>query len=149
METDKNAVAERVSRLLETVPKDRGQLLPALWRVFEEYQRIGPEMIEAVSNAMNIPYAEVFGVASFYALFDNAAGHRPIYVCTDVLCALKGSEDLLAVGEDAAQGAAVALKESPCLGHCDGAPAMFDGHRTVRNATRASLMAMIRGESHA
>jgi NADH:ubiquinone oxidoreductase subunit E len=146
MDTDRAAIAERVAALLSTVPKERSQLLPALWRVFEEYWRIGPEMLEAVSDTMNIPYAEVYGVASFYALFSNAEGKRPVYVCTDVMCALKGSEKLLQEGEEAAHGASVTVKESPCLGHCDAAPALFDGSRTVRNADRSALLAAIRGE---
>lgn len=149
MHTDESAIALRVASLLQDVPKERSQLLPALWRVFEEFWRIGPEIVEAVSATMNIPYAEVYGVASFYALFDNAEGQRPIYVCTDVMCALKGSEDLLKAGKDAAHGAPAAIKESPCLGHCDGAPAVFDGYCTLRHATRDALMAAIRGERHA
>ena len=146
MDTAKPEIASHVSQLLADVPKERGQLLPALWRVFEAYWRIGPEMIQAVSDTMNIPYADVYGVASFYALFDNPEGQRPIYVCTDVMCALKGSEALLEAGQEVAQGESVVVKEAPCLGHCDGAPAVFDGQRTLRHATRETLMSAMRGD---
>lgn len=149
MDGDKSPVAARVAELLADLPKERQQLLPALWRVFDEYWRIGPEMIQAVSDVLDIPYAEVYGVASFYALFDNPEGRRPLYVCTDVMCALRGGERLLTAGESLAEGAAVVVKEAPCLGHCDGAPAFFDGQRTVRNATESSLAQAIRGERHA
>lgn len=149
MRDDKGAVFLRVQSLLCDLGQERSQLLPALWRVFDEYRYLGPEMIEAVSVSMNIPYAEVYGVASFYALFDNAGGRRPIYVCTDVMCALAGSEELLKASEDLQQGTTVSVKGAPCLGHCDAAPALFDGRATIRRATKESLAAAIRGEEHA
>lgn len=145
MDEGTETVAMRVASLLEVLAKERGQLLPALWIVYEEFGHIGPEVTEAVSNTMNIPYAEVYGVASFYALFDNPIGMRPLYVCTDVMCALQGSEDLLKTGVEAASGEPITIKASPCLGHCDGAPVLFDGNRTVRQVTAGVLMAAIRG----
>ncbi len=150
MRDEKNAaVLLRIQSLLRDLGRERSQLLPALWRVFDEYRYLGPEMIEAVSRTMNIPYAEVYGVASFYALFDNAEGHRPIYVCTDVMCALAGSEELLKASEDFQRGTTVSVKGAPCLGHCDAAPALFDGRATIRRATKEALAAAIRGEDHA
>ena len=149
MHTEQAVINVRVSALLEDLPKERSQLLPALWRVFEEYWCLEPEMIEAISNAMGVPYAEVYGVASFYALFDNPEGCRPIYVCTDVMCALRGSEDLLKSGQIGAKGTPVSIKGAPCLGYCDEAPAMFDGKVTKTQVTQDALAQLIRGEKHA
>lgn len=149
MPTENAEISGRVDALLQDLPKERNQLLPALWRVFEEYWRIGPEMIEAISKTMGVPYAEVYGVASFYALFNNPEGCRPIYVCTDVMCALRGSEDLLKSAEVAAKGTMVSLKEAPCLGYCDEAPVWFDGQVTKTRVTQDALTQAIRGETHA
>lgn len=149
MDHNQASVAARVAELLADLPPERHHLLPALWRVFDEYWRIGPEMIQAIADTLEIPYAEVYGVASFYALFDNPSGRRPLYVCTDVMCALQGADNLVRAGDALAESRAVVVREAPCLGHCDGAPAVFDGHRTIRYATEKSLAQAIRGEHHA
>jgi NADH:ubiquinone oxidoreductase subunit E len=149
MDLDKAALAAHVQELLSDIPRERQQLLPALWRVFEEYWHLSPELIDLIAQALEIPYAEVYGVASFYALFDNPDGKRPIYVCTDVMCALYGAEDLFKAGEDLAKAAMVRIKEAPCLGHCDGAPAVFDGQQTIRQANTKLLAEAIRGGNDA
>ncbi|PSR22356.1 MAG: hypothetical protein C7B45_07005 [Sulfobacillus acidophilus] len=149
MDLDKAALSRRVQELLSDIPRERQQLLPALWRVFEEYWHLSPEMIDAIAQTLDIPYADVYGVASFYALFANPDNKKPIYICTDVMCALYGSEDLLKAGEDLANDAGVRVKEAPCLGHCDGAPALFDGRQTIRHASPKVLAQIIRGETDA
>ena len=139
MGTQDPAVDQEVSRLLHDLPRERGQLLPALWRVVERYQALTPPLMEAVAQALRIPAAEVFGVASFYTLFDIRADKTPVYVCTDVLCALQGAQQLQEAGEAAAAGRSVVIKESACLGQCDHAPAVWIKGRVLRRVSAAEM----------
>jgi NADH:ubiquinone oxidoreductase subunit E len=149
MDTEKSAVIAEVSSMLKNIPHDRSQLLVALWQVFEHYQQLRPEIIDAVSQYMDIPYAEVYGVASFYALFNNPDGKRPLHVCTDVMCALQGAEELVEKSLALTKGTAVCVKDSPCLGQCDAAPTAFFGTRVLRHATLDSIAEAIRGDDDA
>ncbi|PSR33981.1 MAG: hypothetical protein C7B46_07660 [Sulfobacillus benefaciens] len=149
MDTEKPAVMAEVFSILKDIPQDRSQLLVALWLVFEHYQRFRPEIVDAVSQYMNIPYAEVYGVTSFYALFHNPDGKNPLHVCTDVMCALQGADDLVKKLQALTQRSTVCVKECPCLGQCDAAPAAFFGKQVLRRATPDLIAQAIRGEDHA
>ncbi len=144
MDSENGTVSDAVKVLLHDIPRERGQLLPALWRVVEQYREITPELIGAVSESLNIPYAEVYGVASFYSLFDNPGGKMPVYVCTDVMCMLQGSENLKHAAESAAENGPVTIRESACLGQCDYAPAAWSGARVLRRATPEEIVSVVK-----
>ncbi len=148
MDTQDSAVYTDVVALLQGLPRDRAQLLPALWRVVEHYQALTPEVIDAVSQSLGVPYAEVYGVASFYTLFDNVTGQTPVHICTDVLCALQGAQGLQEAAEAAALGMPVAVRESACLGQCDYAPAAWIGAQIIRRATPEAVAAAVKAVRH-
>ncbi len=134
-------LTERVAAVVADLPKDRSQLLPTLWRLADHFGCLSPSLLAAVSEVMHIPYAEIYGVASFYALLPWDPGQPVIVrVCTDVMCSLKNSSELPTVLKD---HEGVVVKESPCLGQCDLGPAALVGSRVVRNATPGNLAAEI------
>lgn len=147
MDVKKSAMETTVAARLNDLVRERGQLLPALWRVMEEYRQLSPELLEAVSLFMDIPYAEVYGVASFYSLFENASGNTPMYVCTDVMCALQGAESLREATK-ANFGTKVTVHESACLGQCDYAPAVWSGSHVLRRATADDVTAAVEAITH-
>jgi NADH-quinone oxidoreductase subunit F len=78
-----------------------------------------------------VPPADVYGVATFYALLSvEPRPPRVIHVCEDLACRCNGSQELIAQleehlgaeGDLNADGSATWLR-SPCLGQCDRAPA--------------------------
>lgn len=144
MDNQNETVDSAVKVLLSDLPRERGQLLPALWRVVEQYHEITPDLIRAVSENLGIPYADVYGVASFYSLFDNPGGKVPVYVCTDVMCMMQGAKDLKHAAESAAQATSVAIRESACLGQCDFAPAAWSGTRVLRRARVEEIVAAVK-----
>lgn len=146
MDTVNSDKVLEIREVLKAIPRQRGQLLPALWRVMDNYREISPEAIEAVSETLGVPYAEVHGVASFYSLFDNAGGHKPVYICSDVMCALNGSQDLIDAARAVAQNYSASVKPSACLGQCDHAPAIFVGDAIWRQATVENVVAVVRDE---
>ena len=85
---------------------------------------ISPGGLNGAAKRLGVPPAEAYGVATFYELLRTTdPGHRDdvVHVCVDPSCALAGSEELLASLE--ASGARV--HNSPCLGQCERAPALF------------------------
>ncbi|AUW95227.1 MAG: hypothetical protein C7B44_10470 [Sulfobacillus thermosulfidooxidans] len=139
---------QEVAGLLKDLPAERGQLLPALWRVVEHYHALTPALIGAVSEVLGVAYAEVYGVASFYTLFDNIEGTTPVHICTDVMCALQGAEELKAWAEQAAAGLPITVKESACLGQCDHAPAAWIGQKILRRATPQVVQEAVKAVHH-
>jgi NADH-quinone oxidoreductase subunit F len=95
----------------------RHLLLPALRAAQRRTGWVSPGALGYASRRLEVPPADAYGVATFYALL--SLEERPaevLHVCTDLACALKGAT----VPDGAIP--------SPCLGLCELAPASL---RTV------------------
>jgi NADH-quinone oxidoreductase subunit F len=109
----------------------RDQLLPVLHAVQLRAGWISPGALNYVAERLNLPPAEIYGVASFYAMF-SLSPRAPIaaHVCDDIACMAGGAESLCtelekklgAAGSSDAQNRVTWLR-SPCLGLCERAPA--------------------------
>ncbi len=108
----------------------RHLLLPVLLAVQEHVGWISPGALNHVAERLTVPPADIYGVATFYALLSvEPRPPRVVHVCEDLACRCNGSQELiaqleehLAEGELSADGSATWLR-SPCLGQCDRAPA--------------------------
>ncbi len=90
----------------------RQLLLPALRAAQRRTGWVTPGALGYASRRLDVPPAEAYGVATFYALI--SLEERPpdvLHVCTDLACRLAGAE---------VPDGAIA---SPCLGLCELAPA--------------------------
>jgi NADH-quinone oxidoreductase subunit F len=116
------AIVEDVDgRIVRTSRDHRHRLLPVLDAVQSEIGYISPGAVDAIATRLNVPPAEIFAVASFYALLSTEP--RPdvvVHVCDDTACRAVGGAALLA--EFADRDDVIA---SPCLGQCDRRPAAF------------------------
>jgi NADH-quinone oxidoreductase subunit F len=107
------------------VRSQRHLLLPTLHALHERAGWISPGGLNYVARRLTVPPADVYGVATFYALFSvEERPARVVHVCDDIACRCAGSEELIAqLGpEGEAVGGATWLR-APCLGQCDRAPA--------------------------
>jgi NADH-quinone oxidoreductase subunit F len=103
----------------------RHMLLPTLHALNDRAGWISPGGLNYVAQRLTVPPADVYGVATFYALFSvDERPPRVVHVCDDIACRCAGSEELIAqLGpEGVAENGATWLR-SPCLGQCDRAPA--------------------------
>jgi NADH-quinone oxidoreductase subunit F len=106
------AEIDRGNRVARRDRNRRQLLLPALRAAQRRVGWVTPGALGYVSRRLDVPPAEAYGVATFYALI--SLEERPpdvLHVCTDLACRLAGAE----VPEHAVA--------SPCLGLCELAPA--------------------------
>ena len=98
------------------------KLLAALHALQNRVGWISPGGLGELSRRLDIPPAEAYGVASFYAMF--AMSEQPpriAHVCADLACQTRGAGELLDAvqaecGEPNQVGGGAAWKPSPCLG---------------------------------
>lgn len=108
----------------------RHLLLPALHAVMDEIGYVSPGALNHVARTLSVPPADVYGVATFYAMFHVEEQHPPhvVHVCDDVACGPFGGEQILAALDDTGLGdldAPATVVRSPCLGLCERAPAVL------------------------
>ena len=128
VETVGPAVIHEAERLVRSGRERREErrhlLLPALHALQHAVGWISPGGLNYVCDVLQVPPAEAYGVATFYAMFrtvDPGRSDDIHHVCVDGACRSAGSEDLVVQLE--AQGTRV--DRSPCLGQCERAPAEF------------------------
>jgi NADH:ubiquinone oxidoreductase subunit E len=95
--------------------------------------------MEYVATGMNLSRSDVFGVASFYALFSfEPKGRHTVKVCTGTACYVKGIKEVIARISnefDIEEGGTsedrrFSLEGVRCLGACGLAPVMVVGSDT-------------------
>jgi NADH-quinone oxidoreductase subunit F len=112
-----------------SVRAERHQLLPTLHALQEHAGWISPGALNYIAQRLTIPPADVYGVATFYALFSvEPRPPRVLHVCDDIVCRCAGSDSLIAmlderIGPHGSDHNGTTWQSSPCLGQCDRAPA--------------------------
>jgi NADH-quinone oxidoreductase subunit F len=107
----------------------RPLLMPALHAVNDRVGWISRGAINYIAERLDVAPAEIYGVASFYALFSmNERPARQVHVCVDLTCRAAGG----LAEHDLPPGA----HPSPCHGACERAPTALvieagDPHRSA------------------
>ncbi len=112
--------AERTAIDAVVTSRRRDLLLPALHAAQEAAGWISPGALNHLCRVLDVPPAEAYGVASFYALFSTEPRPpRVVHVCDDLACRIRGGKELRADFERRGEH----CLPSPCLGQCDRGPA--------------------------
>lgn len=126
---DKNR--EDVRKILEQYTTDKDNLIQILNEVQEHYGYIPKFAQIEISEYLQIPMAEVYGVITFYSRFTlKPKGKYNIAVCLGTACFVKGSQAILDrvkqklgidVGETTPDGK-FSIEATRCIGACGLAP---------------------------
>lgn len=113
-----------------------GNLLPVLQKAQGIYGYLPPEVQKEIALGLDVPEAEIFGVASFYSQFKlNPDGEVAIAVCLGTACYVKGSgkimeklEEMLGITSGGiTSDLKFSLDATRCIGACGLAPVMTVG----------------------
>ena len=133
-----------VRALIGERPRERALLIEYL-HLIQDSQGCLPEgYLHALAAELNIPMAEVYEVATFYAHFEVVGDTEEpppkvtIRVCDSLSCMLAGAERLISELQ-AERLPEVRVVRAPCVGACDVAPAAEVGHHHVPRASVARL----------
>lgn len=110
------------------------------------------ELIDYISQGLNLPQSDVFGVASFYALFSMVPkGRHTIKLCLGTACYVKGIKEAMARIENAYQveeggtteDRRFTLEGVRCLGACGLAPVMVIGQDTHGDVSADTILEVL------
>ncbi|MBR4799526.1 MAG: NADH-quinone oxidoreductase subunit NuoE [Clostridia bacterium] len=136
MAMTKEQIAAKTEELEAYIAENKdvqGGLIPVMQKAQELFGYLSFETMQLISDRLNIPVAEIYGVATFYALFSlQPKGDNVISVCTGTACYVKGAADVLNAvkstlgiepGETTEDGK-FSIQDTRCLGCCGLAPVM-------------------------
>ncbi len=131
-----NGTKEQEERLMAVIESHKGQegaVIPVLHEAQAIYGYLPIEVQEMISEGLDVPLAEIYGIVTFYTQFSiNPKGKYQIGVCLGTACYVKGSGDILEkckeilgidVGECTPDGL-FSIDATRCIGACGLAPVL-------------------------
>lgn len=122
---------QKLQEIIEKYKDTRGALIPVLHEAQEVYGYLPIEVQKKISEGLNVPLSEIYGVVTFYTQFSlNPKGKYKVSVCMGTACYVKGSGQILdklkeklglEVGECSEDGM-FSLEACRCIGACGLAP---------------------------
>ncbi|MBR5286841.1 MAG: NADH-quinone oxidoreductase subunit NuoE [Clostridia bacterium] len=137
MALTKEQIAAKYAELEAYISENKdmdGALIPVMQKAQELFGYLSLETMELISERLDVPVSEIYGVATFYALFSlTPKGEYVISVCTGTACYVKGAQLVLdevkkqlgiGSGETTPDGK-FSIQDTRCLGCCGLAPVMM------------------------
>ena len=131
-----NGTKEQEAQLMAVIAEHKNQdgaVIPVLHKAQEIYGYLPIEVQEMISEGLDVPLAEIYGIVTFYTQFSlNPKGKYHIGVCLGTACYVKGSGDILEkikeilgieVGECTPDGL-FSIEATRCIGACGLAPVL-------------------------
>lgn len=129
-------VKKKLKEKYEKILKEKTNVINILQKLQEEKGYLDEKEIIKISKEFDIPTVDLYGVATFYSLFNlEPKGENIITVCSGTACHVKKSEGitvelekLLGIkrGKTTKDGK-FTLETVNCIGACARAPAMMIG----------------------
>ncbi len=123
-------------------------LIAVLHRIQERYGYLSESHMDQVAHLLNVPTANVFGVATFYHFFRlKPKGKYAISVCMGTACFVKGADQVLEqfrmelginIGETTQDGL-FSIEQTRCIGVCALAPVVTINDRVYSKVTSSRV----------
>ena len=126
--------AERLQKAIAELKDQPGSLMPIMQQAQEIYGYLPIEVQSMISDATGHPLEEIYGVATFYSMFNlTPKGKYHISVCLGTACYVKGAgaifskmQELLGIhGGECTPDGKFSLDACRCVGACGLAPVMM------------------------
>lgn len=124
---------EELKKVIEEKKKHKGPVMPVLHKAQKIFGYLPIEVQKIISEGLNVPLAEIYGVATFYSQFSLIPkGEYTIGVCLGTACYVRGAQDIIdeIKGEinievgGTTKDRKFSLVATRCIGACGLAPVM-------------------------
>jgi NADH:ubiquinone oxidoreductase subunit E len=143
----------KVNRILKSYSYEKSALIMILQEIENLYGYLPAWALRHVSEKLNIPMIQVYGVASFYDAFHLIPrGKHLVRVCLGTACYLKGSPRVLEAVEkelgikdgETASDLTFSLQSVHCVGACALAPVIVVGERYFDKMTPTKVRGVLK-----
>lgn len=141
-------IKEEMKEIMNKYKVEKDNLIPILNEVQEKYGYIPKTAQLEISEYLNIPMAEIYGVVTFYSRFTlEPKGKYNISVCLGTACFVKGSQKILdrlkerlqlEEGQTSEDGK-FSIDTTRCVGACGIAPVFTVNDKVYGKATVKKL----------
>ena len=125
--------AAEIAGILARYPIKNSAVLPLCYIAQDEYGYLSIDHLQEVADILEMPYTDVYEVATFYSLlYTDPVGKWVLQVCDDNPCCFTGTEELVSDLEErlgirageTTPDKLFTLQRVKCIGACHRAPVM-------------------------
>lgn len=129
----KRKLFKKIDQLIDENKNEEGSLIKLLHQTQELNGYLPRDILIYIAENTGIPFAEIYGVVSFYSLFSMKPGGKyRIEVCMGTACYVKGSEKILnklkktlnVEPGDVTDDGLFVIETTRCRGACSLAPVL-------------------------
>lgn len=141
---------------IDAVIENNRTVSGAVITVLRECQKVAGylpvELLDYISQGLNLPPSSVYGVASFYSLFSMVPkGRHTIRICLGTACYVKGIKEAMSRIEnqyqlkegETTEDRRFSLEAVRCLGACGLAPVMVVDQDTHGDVSSDKVIALL------
>ena len=146
---------QKYDRVLDQFGVREGSLIKILHAAQEIFGFLPREVLLYTARKLGIPFAEIYGIVSFYSLFSmKPRGEKTIEICMGTACYVKGAEEILdqfkkeldiEPGEISADGK-FTIETSRCVGACSLAPVVSVDEKVYSKVKPGEVKDIIEGK---
>ena len=139
----------QIDQILQRNRPVAGSIIAALRECQDVVGYLPVELMDYIGEGLNLPASDVYGVASFYALFSmEPKGRHTIKLCLGTACYVKGIKEVMRRIENqyqveeggTSEDRRFSLEGVRCLGACGLAPVMVIGADTHGDVTSDTII---------
>lgn len=144
---------EQIKKIVNKHRHERSALLAILHEVQEIDRKLDIETLRQISEQLKIPFANVYGLATFYSAFSTGKiGDTVVRVCDGISCHLNGAGEVidalksclnLEIGETSWNGR-FSLQKVHCLGLCSIGPNVSFNDDTRSNLDKEKVVKLLK-----
>ncbi|MDR1892415.1 MAG: NAD(P)H-dependent oxidoreductase subunit E [Oscillospiraceae bacterium] len=152
--------AEQERRLIEAIERykgEKGAVMQVLQLAQEIYGYLPLPVQQKIANGLDVPFAEVYGVSTFYSQFAlSPKGKYQVSVCLGTACYVKGAQavydrlkTILKPGEDGCTAdGKFSLEACRCIGACGLAPVITINDEVYGRLTEKDIDGILESYKH-
>lgn len=147
---------EKIHKIIDDMNERNEGLIPILQRLQDELGYLPINILKVISEKMNLPYQQVFGVTTFYSQFRlKPQGKNLIQLCDGTACHVRGSKKNIRAIEkrlgikrgETTEDMKFTFQVVYCLGSCGLSPTAMINKKVIPKLTPIKILKIIDGLS--
>ena len=144
----------KCQKILDKYNKEKGNTISMLQDIQDVFGYIYEDAVNWLSDKINVPASNFYGVATFYSQFYlKPRGKNIVTACCGTACHVQGSDAIInrmradlaiAEGEDTSSDGKFTIESVPCVGACSIAPVVMMDKKVYGGVTPDNASIMLR-----
>jgi len=143
---------ERIEKIVNKHRNEKSAILAILHEVQAEDNQLNAESLKYIALLLGVPYANVFGLATFYSAFSTEKrGKTLVRACDGISCHINGAEEVIEVLKsklniefgETTWDESFGLEKVRCLGLCSISPNVSFNDKTYSNLNKEKILEIL------